>query len=272
MGLPNTRPIGETTGMTERPAFFVRDGKDYRPTVMARSPWSSEAINGAAIGGLLAQLIDEAIADSGKHVVRLTVDILGEVPRTGIEPSTRILRDGRRIAIVEAELSADRRVGARATALCVAPHETMEVIEPNPFPRFDELEPGDFFMPGFFQGAPDIRPVRGRALEPGPGTTWLKYNVDLIAGEPMPPLARAAIVADFGVGVGSVLPRRDWTFPNLDIGINFIRMPVGEWVMIDSTTETAGNGHAVARSTFADEEGIYARGQQILFVDKVKSR
>lgn len=256
--------------MNDRPAFFERDGDSYQPTGMTRSPWSASAINGAAIGGLLGHLIDEAVAGSGKHVARFTVDILGEVPHGRIESRTRWLREGRRIAMVETELLAGDRVGARATALCVATRDTMPVVEPNPFPRFDTLEPGEFFMPGFFGGVPDVRPVRGKVMETGPGTVWLKFNVDLIAGEDMPPLARAAIIADFGVGVGNVLPRKDWTFPNLDIGIHFLRMPVGEWLMMDSITETAGNGHALARSMFADEEGIYARGQQILFVDKAR--
>lgn len=255
--------------MTDRPVFFVRDDKGYQPTGMARSPWSKDAINGVAIGGLLAHLIEGELARSGKHVSRLVVDILGEVPMIGIETRTRMVRDGKRIALIEAELAVGGRVGARATALCVSTRETMPVVEPNPFPRWDKVEPGEFFQKDFFGNAPEVRPVRGQVMTPGPGTVWINYHVDLIAGIPLSPLVRATMLADFGVGVGSALPRKNWTFANLDIGINFLRMPVGEWQMIDSTTESAGNGHALARNLFADEEGIYARGQQVLFVDKI---
>ncbi len=161
--------------MAKKPAFFQRDGDNFMPTGMARSPWSADAINGVAIGGLLAHLIDLELAGSGKHVARFGIDILGEVPRGGVETRTRVTRKGSRVSIVEAELIAGDRVGARATALCVATRETMTVVGDNPFPHYDAVEPGEFFLPGFFGGAPETRPLRGKAMNhEGPGTVWIK--------------------------------------------------------------------------------------------------
>ena len=39
------------------------------------------------------------------------------------------------------------------------------------------------------------------------------------------------------------------------------------WVfLLDAETHMAGNGHCTARNVFADQQGVYARGFQTIFV------
>ena len=53
----------------------------------------------------------------------------------------------------------------------------------------------------------------------------------------------------------------------LDLGrLAALRMPVGEWFLIDAETHMAGNGHGTVRNMFADVNGVYARGFQTIFV------
>ena len=96
---------------------------------------------------------------------------------------------------------------------------------------------------------------------------WVKFDIEMAAGTPMSPLVRAAMLGDMGSAIGSSFPVRDWTFPNLDISIHFNRAPRGEWVLLESLTEGAGNGLAIVSSTFMDRDGVYARGHQTLFLE-----
>ena len=57
-----------------------------------------------------------------------------------------------------------------------------------------------------------------------------------------------------------------------DIGTNVLRMPRGDWFLLDAHTEGAGNGHAVAQTIFADEGGVYAKGTQTVFVGPGRPR
>ena len=88
----------------------------------------------------------------------------------------------------------------------------------------------------------------------------------MVAGVSLSPLVRATMLGDMGGAIGSALPVKGFTFPNLDIAIHFNRMPRGEWLLIDALTESAGNGLAIVSSVFSDREGVYGRGHQILFV------
>jgi Thioesterase-like superfamily len=124
----------------------------------------------------------------------------------------------------------------------------------------------DFLHPEWCPGAIRTRPVCGSLNEPGPGQLWAAFDLEVVAGTPMSPLARAVMIGDFGNGVGSPFPDRPWSCANLDIDLNFLRMPRGEWVLIDAETLSAGEGYAVVRNTFADAEGVYGFGAQTLFI------
>ena len=67
-------------------------------------------------------------------------------------------------------------------------------------------------------------------------------------------------------GFGNATDAGEWSYANLDITIQFLRMPVGDWFLLDAETHMAGNGHGTARNVFADEQGVYARGFQTIFV------
>jgi hypothetical protein len=144
--------------------------------------------------------------------------------------------------------------------------QTPAVVPPMSFPAPEAvaLAPGRTDRPLLRHVR--ARPIAGEFHQPGPGTLWAAFDIQIVAGSPLSPLARAAVLADFGSGVGSALPRETWNFANMDIAIHFLRMPRGEWVLVDSATESAGNGFAAVRCIFADRDGVYGRGFQTLFV------
>lgn len=256
--------------MHDTPAFFTHVDGHFIPSNLALSPWSKGALNGVAIGGLLAHLLDSALAESGMDPARLTIDILGTVPKAPLKAELTMTRGGARMRIYKAELIADGRVWARADMLCTRHDPTPPSEEkPMPFPHWREVPEGPFMHPKAFGGGITTRPI-GDVRADGPGTLWATFDCQVVAGVALSPLVRAAIIGDFGNGVGSYLDRDKWTFANLDIALHFRRLPVGEWLLIHSETESAGNGHAMVCNTFADELGIYARGFATLFISPNK--
>lgn len=248
-------------------AYFHRTALGFAPTEAAASPWEADKLSGVAMGGLLAHVIASEVEASGMNVARLIIDILGTAPRREIETEVRVTREGKRLRIIEAELGHGGRVAARATAMLLRDAQTPSTAEPLAHPLPEELPPSPPSSRAALTHASDRRVVYGTPREPGPGAMWYRGKIPLVAGEPMAPLVRAAMLGDMGSAIGSALPVRDFTFANTDIALHFVRLPRGEWQLIEAVTETAGNGHAVVSSTFSDRDGVYARGHQVLFVD-----
>lgn len=251
----------------ERPAaYFHITDRGFSPTYAAASPWDLSNLSGVAIGGLLAQEIASKIP-AGMNVARITVDILGASPRIDTIVTSKVARDGPRLKYLEAEIRSGKRVTARATAMLVRTTDTpkWEIELAHPLPH--ELAP---YAPSTHPGLGDVlqrRMVFGDPREIGPGAMWFRVAIPIIAGENTSPLARAVMIGDQGSSIGSTIPVRQFTFANTDISLHLLRLPEGEWQLIEAVAASAGNGHAVTNASFADHKGIYAYGHQVLFVD-----
>jgi hypothetical protein len=245
-------------------AYFHRTADGYTPTEAAASPWDGAHLSGVAIGGLLAHAIDGVSGETS--VARLTIDILGTAPRVESIVTLQTLREGSRLRLVEAELSSEGRVSARATALLVRVVETPAIESPLAYPPPESFPTTAPSSRPALANAIERRIVYGNYREVGPGAMWTRIDIAMVAGVPLSPLVRATMMGDMGSAIGSVLPVRGFTFANVDIAIHFSRMPRGEWLLIDALTDTAGNGLGIVSSIFSDRDGVYARGHQALFV------
>jgi hypothetical protein len=164
------------------------------------------------------------------------------------------------------ELLAGNKPVAQSHVLFVRTLETPTELPPSPYALPDSLEERHFLVGATMAGAIRTRPIQGGVREPGRGITWLAMDGEVIAGTVPSPFVKACLFSDFGNGVGSATDRDEWSFANLDITVNFLRMPRGEWILLDAHTVMAGNGHGVVENIFADVDGIYARGTQTVFI------
>lgn len=91
-----TEPGGEAGG--EAPEAYYLPGLDgaFTPTLATESPWSADAQHGGPPCALFAHVMRIRHPEPGFRVARLTVEFLGTVPRSDVEVSTEIIRDGRR--------------------------------------------------------------------------------------------------------------------------------------------------------------------------------
>ena len=95
------RPCGETR--LSKGLYDMNDGV-FSPSIHTGSPWSMTTQHGGPINALLMYGVESAALGTPKRVARLSVDILRPVPREPLRLTTRILREGRRLAVVDAAL------------------------------------------------------------------------------------------------------------------------------------------------------------------------
>ncbi len=255
-------------------AFYESDGDRYLATELTRGPWDPGAQHAGPPAALLGREI-ERLPDAGEFQVgRVTFEILRSVPIAPVRVSARVLRPGRRVQLVEAELrdeAGEPLMRANAWRLRTAPLEippqAMAAAEPPPGPG--QGAEAEFFPTGEelgYHSAMEVRFVRGGFVEPGPALVWLRMRQPLVAGEEPSPLQRVLVTADVGNGVSASLDYRRYLFINVDLTVHLERMPVGEWVCVDAQTLPQPSGNGTAESVLSDEGGRIGRALQTLLI------
>jgi hypothetical protein len=255
-------------------AFYEPAGDRFVATELTRGPWDPGAQHAGPPAALLGREIERLRDAEEFQVGRVTCEILRSVPIGPVRVTARILRPGRRVQLVEAELSDEggeplMRAGAwrlRAAPLEIPP-EAMAAAEPPPPP--DQGTEIEFFPTGEevgYHSAMDVRFVRGGWLEPGPATVWLRMRQPLVAGERPSPLQRVLVTADVGNGVSASLDFHRYLFINVDLTVHLERMPAGEWICVDAQTLPQPGGNGTAESVLSDEDGRIGRALQTLLI------
>jgi len=248
----------------------------FLATELTRGPWDPGAQHAGPPAGLLGRELERLPDAEEFQIGRVTCEILRSVPIGPVEVSARIVRPGRRVQLLEAELrdeSGEPLVRAGAWRIRTAPVE----IPPEALPA-EQAPPGpeqgsevEFFPTGQelgYHSAMDVRFLKGSFLEPGPATVWLRMRQPLVAGEPPSPLQRVLVTADVGNGVSAALDYHRYLFINVDLTVHLERMPAGEWVCVDAVTLPQPNGVGTAESVLSDERGRIGRAVQTLLVSE----
>lgn len=254
------------------PHYFTRRENGFDPTGLARNPWFDDAVAGGPISALFGHIIETAGFDPGFEICRVTIDILGVVPRSLLTPTIVPVRQGRQAQLYRIEMRAGDKMVAQAHVLLARDLDTHVCPAPQLHPGPEDVAEDNFLIGASMAGAIKTRPIMGRVREPGRGVCWMRMDGEVVLGVPTSPFAKACLFADFGNGVGSATHAHEWSYANLDISIQFFRKPRGDWFLLDAHTEGAGNGHAVAQSVFADADGVYAKGTQTVFVGPGRPR
>jgi Thioesterase-like superfamily len=257
-------------------AFYEPDGERYLATELTRGPWDPGAQHAGPPAALLGREIERLDGAEEFQVGRVTCEILRSVPIAPVRVSARVLRPGRRVQLVEAELgdeAGEPLMRASAWRLRTAPLEipagALVATEPPPGP--EQGAEVEFFPTGQelgYHSAMEIRFVSGGFLEPGPATVWLRLRQPLVAGEEPSPLQRVLVAADVGNGVSASLDYRRHLFINVDLTVHLERLPVGEWVCVDAQTLPQPSGNGTAESVLSDRQGRIGRALQTLLISE----
>ena len=256
-------------------AFYEPDGDRYLATELTRGPWDPGAQHAGPPAALLGREIERLPDAAEFQLGRVTCEILRSVPIAPLFVSARVVRPGRRVQLVEAELGDGEQTLMRASAwrIRTAPVEIPPVamVGPEPPPGPAQGSEVEFFPTGQeigYHTAMECRFLTGSFVEPGPATVWLRMRQPLVAGEQPSPLQRVLVAADVGNGVSASLDYRRYLFINVDLTVHLERMPAGEWICVDAVTLPQPNGVGTAESVLSDERGRIGRALQTLLISE----
>jgi hypothetical protein len=249
-------------------AFYSLYDERATPSELTRGPWDPGAQHAGPPSALLARALELCEPRDGARIARVTVEILAPVPIEPLTVRARVVRPGRSVELVEASLEGPdgELMRARGWRLAEADITADWEREQQP-PGRDDAEALEFFPTGEQVGwhtAMEIVFARGRFLEPGPATVWMRPRVALVEGEPISPLQRVMLAADGGNGVSAPLDWSRFIFINTDLTVHLLRPPEGEWVCLDSVTHVDGIG--MTDTALWDDRGRIGRAAQTLLV------
>jgi hypothetical protein len=257
-------------------SLFEPASGGWLPTEWSRSPWGAESLHGGAPAALLARELEQCDNDAdAMRLARMTVELVRPVPVAPLSVTARVARPGKRVQLLEAELSAGESTVARAVGLRIArasldlPGGSVLTEQPPPPPEGVErltMPSERWAWTGLHNGGMDIRVVEGSFFDPGPAAAWFRLCHPVVPGEEPSPFQRAAAAGDFGNGLSQMFGMAAWMFINPDLTVSVFREPVGEWVALRSRTYLDPNGSGMAESELYDSEGRVGRATQSLLV------
>jgi Thioesterase-like superfamily len=242
----------------------------YLATPATAGPWSAEAQHGGPPSALAAREMERHQPDDGMRLARVAVDILRPVPVGPVAMRTRIVRPGRRVALLETVMESGGQEVLIARGWRIAKAET-PVIGPGPVPP---AIPDTTWVPHFggaghldgYLSAVEWRFVAGDFDSPGPARAWGRPRVPLIPGEALSPMCLALLLADSGSGISMTLDPAKFLFINLDLTVVLHLDPRGDWLLLDSVTMMGGEGTGLAETRLSDNSGTVGTGVQTLIV------
>lgn len=254
--------------MEER-ALYVRDGDGYVGTVLIQGGWDPGAANGGMVLALLGQCLDEVPTLVPMTVSRFTADLVRPVPLgRRLDVATEVVREGKKIQLVELAVLVDGVEHVRASALRLRDADLTDAGVPRsttgPRPPVELVGPSDAHrvgtpgveLPGFL-GA--VAMSRSPHVD-GSGTgAWVRLDVPVVAGEPVSATARMAFSFDFGNLIGVEDHPSTVTMINPDVTAQVLRPPVGEWIAVAGDTRVnAAMGRGISSATLSDDDGVFA--------------
>jgi Acyl-CoA thioesterase C-terminal domain/Acyl-CoA thioesterase N-terminal domain len=258
-------------------ALFELDGDLLVPTDLTRGGWTDHTQHGGPPCGILARAVEAVPTLVPMQVVRFTVDLIRPVTLDPLRIETEVIREGKRIQLVdgtlwrgETELGLVRALKVRVSDLDLPEQQTdqmpfgpesLEALDwSGHFGEDDELR-------RFHYDAVEIRTSERSFVEPGPGISWFRLRVPLVEGEIPTPFVRMATIADMANGNGQSLDPTVHSFVNPDLSLHLHRYPVGEWIGMKSKSHPHPHGVGMADTTVYDREGRIGRIIQSQLID-----
>ena len=248
-------------------SFFtpVADGR-AQPTRFAMSLWGPDSLNGPAVCAIAAHAAESEHGRDGWLPARFTLELFKSARAVPTSTSTRVLRDGRRIRVVQ--VSVLQHGDGDTDDTLVAQGNVVFLKEgPNPPGARWSREDAGFTPPdhdpadsrpwladsesdwsqdmGAFQNA-NRRRLWSRPIRVAPDLPLTPFVRAVIAGE------STSLVTNWGEGgIG---------FINGDLTVALSRLPVGDRIGLEADNHLEGSGVSAGTATLFDAQGPFGIG------------
>lgn len=254
--------LGENGGVS--PAFFTAEGDRLIANDVARSLWSHNQMHGVAIGGAVSRALEQGLAGIERadlRPARYNVDMFRAVAMDiPCEFRTRVVREGPRIALIDAELVQEGEARCRATGLFLkpsanpvgdlwTPDHQLAPPPPEEADEDDERKPPVFYSEDqgwssdFFKHQNGSRKI-----------VW-QTALPVVTGEQISPFQAACSAAD------TVTLATNWGAEgvqhiNTDVVLSLSRAPVGNELGFAALTRSETDGIASGSCVVYDRRGV----------------
>ncbi len=242
-------------------AMFTLEDDQLVPTDISRSMWSPDQMHGVAISGALARALEVKLAEVDRldlQPARYTVDLFQPAKMAPCTVATEVVREGRRLCLIDATLLQDGVRVARASCIFLKPSEspTGDVWTPDdhPAPPPQDVVPiSDEPRVPFFNSDVSWSQSFPEHQNAGRKTTW-QVGLPVVVGEAGTPFQSVAAIADatsmvVNWGTAGV------QFINTDITLALARPPVSLEIGLSATDRVEIDGIAVGTVEVFDRAG-----------------
>ena len=245
----------------------------YQPTKHAQGAWNEHEQHMAPATGVLTAELNGYAPQDNMRIARISLDILGLIPLDDFTITTRCIRPGKTIELIEAVMSSRGRDAIIARAWRLMTQDTSEIAgiedqqsahKPEDLSAWDGMKgwPGGFIE--------SVRLVTDTQRRPGRGMIWITNDVEMVEGVPTDDLVHLLGMVDTANGVvprvGLGLSKLEWMFPNTDLQIHMHRKPQGRWLGIDAVQQYGDDGIGLTSAILHDTQGPFGRSEQILTI------
>ena len=188
---------------------------------------------------------------------RLTVDMFRLPTLAPIEVKTRLVRDGLRIKLVEADFLSGGVTMARASCQLLRRTENPQGMVWSP-PNWEVPAPCGHSRSHRSQARHerqmDHAADHGAMGTIGPRRLWMSEVRDLVEGAPLTPFVRVAVAADFASPFANA-GDQGLGYINSDVTLYLHRLPITEWIGFEVVNHHATDGIAIGECWLYDEQG-----------------
>ena len=184
-------------------AMFTLEGDRLVPAEIARSLWKHDQMHGVAVSGALARALELRLTELGRddlRPARYTVDLFQPARMAPCTVETEVVREGRRICLIDAVLLQDGERVARASCIFLLATESPKgdvwtpVDHPQPPPE-DLVPPSDEPRVPHFSSESSWSQSFPDHQNAGRKQTW-QAGLPVVDGEEGTPFQSVASIAD----------------------------------------------------------------------------
>jgi hypothetical protein len=259
--------------MTAPEAMYLPSGDGFVGTAATQGGWDPNAQHGGPVEGLMTRAVERTPTLVPMQITRVTFDLVRPVPiGPRLDVSTRVLREGKKIQLVEAIMTTGETELVRAVALrlrtedlgsradmprSTPTEDTVQLPHPD---KIEAILPWRVEAPGFLQGIELKRFQRPGAPE-GVTAYWCRVRLPLVPEEEPSDIVRLAIAGDFANNIGVLIETSTFTAINPDVNLHVLRPPTGEWIaLVGATRFDMGVGFGLSSAELRDLDGLCAIG------------
>lgn len=244
----------------------------YRSTIHAQGAWNPHEQHMAPASGIIATELECFQPRDDVRIGRISYDIFGLIAAGEFSISTRVIRAGKTIELIEADMQTEGKtcIIARAWRMCtqdsteIAALEDQVIYQPETLSNWE----GMLRWPGGYIQSLEAQVDKNHRA--GKGIVWLNNAKEMVENQPTSDFVHLIGMVDTANGVA---PRQEegftWGFPNLDLQIHMYRYPVGRWLGLETVQQYGSDGIGLTSSILHDVQGPFGRSEQILTLRKM---